>query len=244
MDMSGSVDPQEWRLQTEGLARAFEHPTIQNILNSGKHVAVRELVYGGKATTQGEEWHVLTRAEDAPALSAYFRDMDYIDHTQHQGGTTVIQAMEDSLNMIQGCPLGNAKLVVDIQGDGVDDLYFGSPKDSYSPGQTRLQHDQDMGILHARINDENVEVNGLPIIDPNGVDTGLYDYYQEYVAPYGRVFTAHGFEDFERAIILKLAFELASLEIEQPFYAQAHAQSETWADQATAYAPRRHRSPA
>ncbi|GEM_PF-487856 len=209
LDMSGSIDPVEWTLQTEGLARAFEHPAVIGAIQSRGSIAVLDVTYGGNVNVAGAQWHVLSSAGDAARLSAYFRGLTY-DRPYDGGGTTLLHALSDSIDHAASCPNPTADRVVDIQGDGEDDLYIARPNRGAmeSPDATRSEHNKMAQELRERAMILGVAVNGLPIMTQG---EELADYYQDHIAPDGRIFPAIGFADFERAIILKLVAEIAAL---------------------------------
>lgn len=185
VDVSGSVNPDEYRIQMDGLATALQDGSIAEAL-----VLLRASVMVMQWTGTSRQhisvpWRQITDFEDVDELAAQVAG---IDRSWRNFSTAIGEAMQlalDSFAQVPDC----ARRTVDISGDGVSN-------EGVSP----------MALWPA-LRAAGVTVNGLAI---ESDFSGLSDYYRRDVitGPGAFVVTADDFEDYPRAIRLKLLREL------------------------------------
>lgn len=194
IDVSGSVDPQEYRLQMDGLAAALGDPTVREALLTAK-AQIAVLQWSGSSrqnvtapwsamATDGDIDALIDRVEAAPRAFRHF-------------STAIGDALAMSADMLGEVAGRCERLVVDVSGDGPSNegLEVEPVRDALVRG----------GVL----------INGLAI---EIGDPGLSDYYRKHVigGPGSFVMTARDFEDYPRAIRRKLLRELTSPLVEAP----------------------------
>ncbi|MCZ6605186.1 MAG: DUF1194 domain-containing protein [Alphaproteobacteria bacterium] len=195
VDASGSVDRQEFELQIVGLAEAFRDPeiisAIENFADRG--IVVTEIQWAAPSNQiVAVEWTLLRNGSDAIAFADRIEEVGRIMH----GETAIRQAMSFSRMLIETNGYLGLRHVVDISGDGPTN--YGTPPDS-----TRDE-----------LVERGITINGLVIANefPN-----LEDYYRDHViGGFGSfVIAASDYEDFARAIKIKLLREILGAPITQ-----------------------------
>ncbi|MFY0681295.1 MAG: DUF1194 domain-containing protein [Thalassovita sp.] len=202
LDVSGSVDSQDYRLQLEGLAGALQDPTVRSALLSQPDSHVEVFVYTWSGPDHQRivlDWTEIT----APAaLDQAAQQLRQTQRIKSDPSTAIGAAMAfgaAALHSRVACPLK----VLDISGDG--------------PANTGPlpQNMRNQGLLGGII------VNGLviPSLDPvegdrrTGGALALDDYYRAYVIHGPGAFTemALGYQDYQDAMTRKLIRELQGL---------------------------------
>lgn len=201
LDVSGSVDPREYRLQLDGLAGALENPEVQAALFAMPAAPVRIAVFewsGPKDQRLTLPWTVIDSPAALATATATLRAT-----TRGPGDpSTAIGAAElygaGLLGQAEGC----WKRTLDLSGDG---------KSNTGPEPRNISR-QSLG---------EITVNGLVVGDsPESVGdrrqadiAELSAYYRAWVikGPDAFVEAALGFEDFEAAMVRKLKRELEGL---------------------------------
>lgn len=201
LDVSGSVDAREYRLQLDGLATALGDPDVVSALMDQTGGSVRLAVY---------EW------ADPTGQRVVVEWTDVTDHAAISAIQTTLRQTRRH-NLGPSTALGSALVVggalLDQQSDCFDRTLDISGDGKGNTGR----RPQDITDLP-----ENVTVNGL-VIGPN--DAGslqdemqlaeLSAYYSAYVirGPASFVETARGFDDYALAMRRKLLRELTSFAI-------------------------------
>lgn len=203
LDVSGSVDANEYRLQLDGLATALSSDAVQNILFQQPDAPVRIAVYewsGPEDQYIVLPWTELTQPTDLADATTILRN--------HQRRTASPTTAIGSA-MLAGFAMLDAqsacwKRTLDLSGDG--------------PANTGPRP-QDIG---AGLMPAGTVVNGLVIGSDGGPgandsDTDLSSYYRSYVLRGADAFveTAQGFGDYAAAMERKLIRELQSIAIGQ-----------------------------
>ena len=202
MDGSGSISESEYIFQLEGTARAFEDPAIRTAIRSGPlgRIAVSVVIWSDAAFQKAHSgWYLLD--DDASIVAFANRIRNFHQHTGRKfgiggGGTGIGEGIRYSINEINSNAYFGLRRVVDVSGDGVEtDPWF----------QKAVMLPQARQIAA----NENVVVNGLPIL--NRDFPHLDGYYRAEVisGPGAFVVVADGFEDFGRAIHEKLWREVS-----------------------------------
>lgn len=193
LDVSGSVDDTEYRLQLEGLARALDHPQVREALFALPGAPVRLMVY--EWSGPGDQ-RVLAdwAAIDGTAELAAFRAELLAARRQPMEPTTAIAPAMKYGRAALETQAECWRLVLDVSGDGIHNSGGG-------PGQVPMGR---------------ITVNGLTI-GPGASQPQLTGYFRAYVlrGPDAFVESALGFRDFEEAMVRKLLKELEILPITQ-----------------------------
>ena len=202
LDVSGSVDSREYRLQLGGLAAALRRPEISQLILSNTAASVRLAIF--EWSDPGHQRMLLswTEVRSTADLDRIGTQLDQVERSAAPQGTAVGSAMlfgADLLAQQQDC----WKRTLDLSGDGKHNL-GPHPRDV----KTALQS-------------SGITINGLVIGaddprhgDKRYVQVGeLSAYYNTWVilGPNAFVEVALGFESYEEAMTRKLIRELKSL---------------------------------
>jgi hypothetical protein len=202
VDISGSMDYDEQRVQRDGYVAAFRHPDVIRAITSGPYgqIAVTYLEWAGAGTfDQIVAWRVLGGAEDANSFA------DALANAQLRAGrrTSISSALRFASNLLRARPVNEyARRTIDISGDG--------PNNEGSPVLS----------MRNRVLKDGIVINGLPIlIRPTtfrmlAVPFTLDQYYKDCVigGPGSFMITVANVADFEQAIRRKLVLEIAAIE--------------------------------
>lgn len=199
LDVSGSVDATEYRIQRRGLANALRHPEVQAALLQLPDLPVALMVYewsGSAFQMNLTGWRMITSAQAIESLAATLE----ADLTRPPPGTTAIGSSilyaVSAFEQVPAC----LRRTLDLSGDGKNNGWP-PPREA-----------------HAAAERAGVGINGLVIggdthstRDDRAASIGeLVAYFQHNVilGPDAFVEAALGFEDFERAMVRKLLREL------------------------------------
>lgn len=191
LDVSSSVDVDEFAFQRNGLARAIAAPQVLSAIQKGANgrIAVSVVQWSGFTEQLTKiSWMILGSKDDVTRFSAQVSAMT----RRYDGGATDIGgALLFTRNYVLAAPFASTRRVVDIAGDGTNNVNF-SPT---------LERDKSVAA--------GVIVNGLAIT--NNVKT-LAEYYRQNVigGPGSFVETVTDYSDFERAIKRKLLREIGA----------------------------------
>ena len=194
LDVSGSVDALEYRLQLDGLAAALRSQPVQDVLFMQPAAPISITVYEWSGP---EDQSVILpwTAIDAPAtLDAALAQLQSHQRQPAAPTTAIGAALLAGFALLHQRP-ECWRRTLDISGDG---------RVNTGP------RPQDISPAHMP---EGAIVNGL-VIDATK-DTELADYYRSYVmrGPGAFVETAQGFDDYAAAMERKLLRELQSIAI-------------------------------
>lgn len=188
VDTSLSVNDFEFRLQMEGIAKALRSPEIVELISLHDGVAIAVLQWAGwTSDTDSIVWRILKTPTSVHSFADEVADMN-----RHGVGnlTAIGSAIEASLFEIATNEYAGKVLKIDVSGDGISNA-------GPMPSEAKLL-----------ANIRGVTINGLAILTDVA---SLDDYYRrEVVTGQGAfVVKAAGYEDFARAMRLKLLRELA-----------------------------------
>ena len=189
IDLSSSVDQNEWELQAIGIAEAFRNPslieTIQSSAPNGIAVAVVQWS-SNNSQSLAVDWTLVTDAASGRALS---RKIKHMPRMVGGGQTGIHGAIDFSIRQFKNSSYTSWKKVIDISGDGQANSGSG-------PGQMRDQAVAD-GVI----------INGLAIINE---EPYVDRYFRDKVIGGAGAFLmlAEDYDDFATSILRKLIREI------------------------------------
>ena len=206
LDVSGSVDAREYRLQIDGLAQALDDPEVRRKLMAMPEAPVRLMVYEWSGPADQVIVVPWSEVDGPAALDLVIETLRQTARRQSTPGTALGQAMQVGagyLAMQAEC----WKRTLDLSGDGKSNL---GPR----PKDTRRA-----------LENSGITINGL-VVGVDNPDLGdirqaeiseLSAYYRSEVilGPDAFVETALGFADYARAMQRKLLRELDGLVLSQ-----------------------------
>ncbi len=187
IDVSGSVDAKEYRLQAEGLSAALGDPVVAEALVNAK--ALISLVQW--SGTRRQEVSVPWTASDTHEDVARLRDeIEAAPRAFRNYSTGIGEALNVAIELHETAPRTCLRKVIDVSGDGPSN------------------EGAEPHVFHPRLDAAQIIVNGLAI---EASEDGIAEYYRNRVAhgPGSFVEVATDYTDFPRAIRKKLLRELA-----------------------------------
>jgi len=199
VDVSRSVDDEEFQMQREGYALALQDPRVLNVILSGAHRAIG-VTYMEWANAHLQRqvvgWTKIGDGEGA----ALFAEAILRAPRSFAGWTSISGAIDYGMQLLERSPFTSERRVIDISGDGSNNS--GRP-----PAFAR-----DDAVK------QGVTINGLPIINEKPSpwlppEPNLDEYYAANVigGPGAFVIVAEDFQSFRTAILNKLIREIASV---------------------------------
>lgn len=192
LDVSSSVDADEYALQRSGVAAALRDPDVQSaILMGGGHVALAVYEWSGRRQSSVVlGWTALT---DAATLEQAVSQIEMSPRSHTRFPTAMGYALGFGATLMERGP-ACARRVIDVSGDGINNDGFG-PENAYRHFPFR-----------------NITVNGLAVL---GADPLVEWYYETSVlhGPNAFLETADGFAGYRRAMTRKLYREINNLVI-------------------------------
>lgn len=210
VDISGSIDPDEAKLQRDGYARAIADPAVVKAIRSGVHgrIAVSYFEWAD-AMTQGSlvEWMLIHDQASAEAVSR--RLLEHPIRTARR--TSISGAIQYAIPIYGSGQHKGVRRVLDISGDGPNN----------DGPRVDLVRDQALAA--------GIVINGLPIMNGRVNTWGfpvledLDRYYEGCVigGPGSFVVVAESFETFFEAIRRKLILEIATAPQVPPAWQQS-----------------------
>ena len=201
LDVSGSVDAAEYRLQLDGLAAALTAPEVSAALLAPGAAPVALNVFEWSGPTYQQTLVDWTLVTDAAVLGSVAGALQATERQPAPPSTALGTAMAVGAQVLERAPeCWSATL--DISGDG---------KSNTGP------RPQDLDNLPAL---DGITINGLVVMTIDGMGEGpgpedLVSYYENLVirGPDAFVETADGFDDYERAMRRKLLREIKALAV-------------------------------
>ncbi|WP_425090369.1 DUF1194 domain-containing protein [Tropicimonas sp. S265A] len=187
MDVSQSVDAGEYRLQTEGLARALEDGEIRDTMIRGE-IALAVMQWSGRgAQSLSIPWRQMRSAADLDAFAADVRTMQ---RAFLMSNTALGDAITAGLARLRDAPRCGRQ-VIDVSGDG--------PENAGGAPLTARHRAERAGVT----------INGLAV---ESLGLSITNYFRSTVVTRGGfVVTARGYRDYARAIREKIARETAQI---------------------------------
>lgn len=191
IDVSQSIDSNEYRLQMQGLADAFRNDRVIHLIDSDNPVAINVVFFETSARIV-IPWVVISSRQDVYSLATR---LESIPHTTGMF-TNVNDGVRVGLSTFNNIPCQVDNYVMDVSGDG--------------PHNTPDADDSNGLVEEAQL--MGVRINTLPILtNTEDKNVELFNYYNNTFAVPTGGFTIRstGFDDFARAILLKLTREIA-----------------------------------
>lgn len=199
VDISGSIDPEEARLQREGYAKAISHPDVVKAITGGIHGRIALAYFewaDGYTQTALLDWTMVQDRASAETVAR--RLLDEPIRTARR--TSISGAIDFALPRFGSGPYRGLRRVLDISGDGPNN--DGGPVD--------LARDRALAA--------GIVINGLPIMNGRANTWGfpvledLDKYYEGCVigGPGAFVVVAENFDTFGEAVRRKLILEIAA----------------------------------
>jgi hypothetical protein len=189
VDCSSSVNAQEFTLQMEGIAAAFEDDevlaTIERTGERGIAVALLQWSSAG-ARAEAVPW---TRISGRTAALDFAGQVRGAGRLVPGGATAIGNAIDASVLWILGNGYRGERMIIDVSGDGRSNE-GGSP-----------------ALARAAANAAGITINGLAILNEEP-DLGRYYIAGVVGGPGAFLMTAASFEDFAAAMRRKLYFEI------------------------------------
>lgn len=187
IDVSGSVDANDYTLQMNGYAAAFNNSDVQaNIDALTTGIVVEVFFFSGNAV-QANVGTLLTSAADATAFATVMANLarPFGGSTNAAAGMTLATAWLTDTSIWE-----SSNLIMDVSTDG---------EGSASADRNQRDAAAAAGII----------VNGLAIDDPGFFlnECAAGGYMENIITTTGQCFQAAGFDDFERAVIDKIKAE-------------------------------------
>ncbi len=192
VDVSASIDAEEYRLQRQGIAAALRDPVVAHAVAATgdaaeNGVAIAVMQWSGPAMqTVAIDW---TRVDGPGSLEPLADRIAAMPRAFAGGDTRIGPAIDFAARMIRDARYRGRRRVIDISGDG----------GAESLGMTREARDRAVA--------RGLVINGLPV---ENVVADLADFYRTNVIGGDSAFVlpAHNFEDFARAMRRKLLREI------------------------------------
>ncbi len=202
LDVSGSVDALEYRLQMDGLAAALDSGKVRQALLQVPSAPVHLLVYEWSGPEDPEVILPWTAIDNTAVLNAVIGQLRATERRQASPGTALGLAMREGATHLAQRP-DCWKRTLDLSGDGKSNLGI-RPVD-----------------VKPELEDTGITINALVIgVDAPGMGdvqqgeiSALSTYFQNNVIVGSDSFveTALGFEDYAAAMARKLERELETL---------------------------------
>jgi len=201
IDVSGSVDNDEAKLQRQGYIDAFADERILRAIGSGPKGRIAVAYYEWSDSVYQRlvvDWTVISDRASAEAFTAKLKEARISIATR----TSISGALQYGMAMFARSPHTSTRKVIDVSGDGPnnDGPFVNEARDLTVKGR--------------------ITINGLPIINdrpnrmgfPSMPDLDLY--YQDCVigGPGAFMVAARDFENFAEAVKQKLFLEVAGLD--------------------------------
>lgn len=204
LDVSGSVDSGEYRLQLDGLATALADPEVQRAILAQPETPVYLAVYewsGPKYQRLLLNW---TAIDSHKALTGVWTHLSRQSRRPAPPGTALGNAMQFGANLLASGP-DCWKRTLDISGDGKNN--FGQ-----HPRDVRHSLSRDALTINALVIGVDAPATG----DTRQIELGeLSAYFRAWVitGPDAFVETATGFHEYHAAMVRKLLRELETLAV-------------------------------
>lgn len=186
VDVSGSVDQDEFRIQMDGLAEGLRDPAVAGaLLAEGAAITVVQWT-GTTRQAVSVPWMEISVPQDLDALATR---IEQVPREWRNYSTAIGEALGFSLKQFETAPVCQRR-VIDISGDGTSN-------EGIAPVE-----------VHARLEELDITVNALVI---EGAEPDLTTYFRANVISGAGAFvvTANGYDDYPRRMRMKLLREVS-----------------------------------
>ncbi len=223
IDVSGSVDANEYNLQMDGYAAAFRDSDVISTIESLPDGLAVGVQFWASRPAPAEDWTVLKTAQQSKDFADYLDNLArpsryttsvYKWNNQNRSissGTNLTGAITAATTAITTNNYNGDTLVIDVSGDGNSNGWQYNGNSSHAgtcswTSCTGVQNARDAAVALG------ITVNGLPI-EPQSNSTFMTTYYDTNVkgGTKGFVETAASFNDFTRAAKEKIFREISSV---------------------------------
>lgn len=188
VDVSGSIDGGEFRLQTDGIRLALTDPEVTDALVRGQIALAVVQWSGNDQQALVLSWKRMLTSE---AVASFAAAAGRMDRVFYGSDTAVGESLRFATAQFAAVP-DCRRQVIDVSGDGQENAGF-----------------TDAEARSAAI-EAGVMINAIAIEEP-GPAFPITSYYRNWViTPGGFVVTARGLQDYARTLRLKLLRELVS----------------------------------
>ncbi len=193
VDVSRSMDSEEFSLQRAGYVEALRHPDFVNAVLAGRYRRIAITYFEWAGTVRQESavpWQIIDGAASAADFAAKLEARPFGGFR----GTSISSAVSYGASLFHGNEMESWRRVIDISGDGPNN--FGLP----------VTMARDAALA------QGIVINGLPIlVRPSGTVSDLDRYYAECVigGPGSFVLPIRNASEFSTAIRRKLILEVS-----------------------------------
>ena len=195
LDASSSMDAQETMVQVDGMAQAIRAPEIVAAIKNGRHgrIGFAVFLWADGDFPELVSWRVIGSPQDAEAASneilSRVRSILGVPAQSVGSMTDLSSALEHAAEMLQSSPYASKRAVVNIVGDGEDNV------------------GEDSRRIRDALVARGVVINGVVV----GGDPAVMAYYRNVVVggPTGFVLTADKPETLVQVFAFKFMSEIA-----------------------------------
>lgn len=200
VDASGSIDPEEFQLQKEGIAQAVAAPEVLAAIRSGRNgrIAIAYVEWGSPGGAQTVvDWRFVGDDAEAATFGAEVLGAQ----RSLQSYNAIGDAIDHAVRLFAACPCRPTRRVIDVSGDNPDNR-------SRLPGPLARDAAVAAGITInalAILNDDRLGPSGRPWL----VET----YERTIIGGFASfAMAAHTRADFARALREKMVLEISETE--------------------------------
>ena len=190
IDASGSVDDERFDLQKKGYAQAFVSQRVLDAIRNGNNQAIAVSMIQWTGPTLQVVMVPWTVVKDRPTAELVAAAIVAAPRRIFGGGTSLSGAIDFSAQLIASSPYRGFRKVIDISGDGSNNL--GRP----------VEQARDEALQ------QGIRINGLPILE---LERDLDQYFRENVigGPGAFIIPVQNYNAFGEAIMRKLVTEIS-----------------------------------
>jgi hypothetical protein len=203
MDISGSVNEERYTMQVQGYVNALQHDAVMTAIGMGRHKAIRLMAVDWASYQEVRvPWKTI---DSLAAMRGFCQELRAFPRKtipcssgfRNDGRTSISGAIQFCLQQFQPDEDDGSEKIIDISGDGVN---------NFGPSLEEAR---------AEALARGITINGLPIVAdvvcPYFRQQGdVVEHYRNHVVggPRHILVPAHGYDQFERAILYKLVQEI------------------------------------
>lgn len=181
IDVSGSIDEDEYKLQRTGYVNAFSLPNVRSSVLSQNGFAIAVQQWSSSSFAPSIDW---VNLNSDVAYDQFLTDLNVMARLG-SGLTNVAAGLTAATSQITSNAFNGSKLIIDISGDGT----------SNTGASTTAARDAAAAL--------GITINGLPI---GGQSINAY-YQNNVITTDGQIFPASTFADFNTAVAAKIQAE-------------------------------------